>query len=339
MNATGHDEDVERMALDVAEAVRDAVAPSLGSASARARVGVAPGGDVTMAIDEIAERVVEEHLSAAGHIAYYSEDRGLVSYGQPRAILVIDPIDGTRPAAAGLESCCVSIAVVPPSHEATLGDVAFGVVHEIKTGIRFSARRSGGAVIEAPGGVRVDARPSANADLRSLFWTAGLRGRPVMPVSVVLEELIDGSTMGGGYFDLGSATFNMTRLVTGQLDAYVDVGRRLIDEMPETEAAFRAVGEGSVCTNFPYDVAAAALVVQEAGGVVTMADGGPIDAHPAVGSGDGYGIAVLASATPALHDLILEVVDRGMLRLREWLAAGKTGSGHAGGPGVREGAS
>ena len=80
-------------------------------------------------------------------------------------------------------------------------------------------------------------------------------------MSVLLEELIDGSSMHGGFFDLGSATFDMTRIVTGQLDAYVDVGRARLDELPELEAAFRVAGDGAVCTNFPYDVAAAALIV------------------------------------------------------------------------------
>ena len=116
-------------------------------------------------------------------------------------------------------------------------------------------------------------------------------------MTVVLEDLIDGSSMRGGYFDLGSATFNMTRIVTGQLDAYVDVGRRVVDEFPATEAAFRAAGEGAVCTNFPYDVAAAALIVQEAGGVVTEADGRSLDDHPGGRVGRAYGIAVLASAS------------------------------------------
>jgi myo-inositol-1(or 4)-monophosphatase len=139
-----------------------------------------------------------------------------------------------------------------------------------------------------------------------------------MAVSVVLEQLVDDSSMHGGYFDLGSATFNMTRIVTGQLDAYVDVGRRIVDELPASEAAFRAVGEGAVCTNFPYDVAAAALIVREAGGIVTRADGRPIDDHPAVGSGDGYGIAVLASASAALHQRLLDAVDAGMQRLAAW---------------------
>jgi myo-inositol-1(or 4)-monophosphatase len=316
---------IHDLALTTAARVRAAVVPALGDPGARERVGVAPGGDVTMAIDEVAEVVVAQTLEEAGDIAYYSEDRGYVAFGDPRAIFVVDPIDGTRPAAAGLESCCVSIAVVPPRLDATLGDVEFGVVHEIKSGDRFFAVRGGGARAVRADGVAIQVNLSGNVDLRALFWTAGLRGRPVVPVSIALEALIDGSSMHGGYFDPGSATFNMTRLVTGQLDAYVDIGRRLVDEFPELEPLFRAVGEGAVCTNFPYDVAAAGLIVTEAGGVVTRADGRPLDEHPAVGSGDAFGLAVLAAASPALHAQLLAAVDLGFEQVRAWIAGEKAG--------------
>ena len=242
-----------------------------------------------------------------------------MTYGHPRAFLVVDPIDGTRPAAAGLESACVSVAVVPPSEDARLGDVSFGVVHELKTGQRFWASRGRGPRADGASGEPLEIRLSANTDLTALFWTAGLRGRPLLPTSVVLEELVDGSSMGGGYFDLGSAAFNMTRIVTGQLDAYIDVGRRVVDECPETEAAFLEVGEGAVCTNFPYDVAAATLIVQEAGGLVTHADGRSLDGHPAVGSSRAHGLAVLAAAGADLHGTLLAAVDRGMHRLRDWV--------------------
>ena len=311
--------EIEQLAIDVAARARAAVAPALGEPGARAGVGIAPGGDVTMAIDKVAEIVVEETCASAGDIAFYSEDRGYVAFGRPRAILVVDPIDGTRPAAAGLESCCVSVAVVPPDEDATLGDVTMGVVHEIKADVPFVARRGRGVATTAL------VRPSANTDLGALFWTAGLRGRPAMLVTVALEELIDGSSMRGGYFDLGSATFNMTRIVTGQLDAYVDIGKHVVDRFPETEARFRAAGDGAVCTNFPYDVAAAALIVQEAGGVVTQPDGSSIADLPAVGSGAGYGVAVLASASRALHERLLDAVDQGMRRLGEWLVTGSDG--------------
>jgi len=313
---------IAQLALDLARRVREAVAPSLGSPAARAGVGVAPGGDVTMAIDEIAEQVTEECCADAGDIAFYSEDRGYVEIGRPRAILLVDPIDGTRPAAAGLESCCVSVAVLPPSRDATLGDVEFGVVHEIKHGHRFFARRGEGTTIEQADGSLAPIVLSPNVDLRALFWTAGLRGRPVVPMAVALEELVDGSSMHGGFFDLGSATFNMTRLVTGQLDAYVDLGWRIVHELPELEPAFRVAGDGAVCTNFPYDVAAAALIVSEAGGVVTAADGRPLAPSPAVGSGDGFGVAVLASASQALHERLLDAIALGISRLQNHVAGG-----------------
>ncbi len=314
---------INELALELAARVRGAVAPSLGDPDARRGVGVAPGGDVTMAIDEIAEHVTEQCCLEAGDIAFYSEDRGYVEIGRPRAILLVDPIDGTRPAAAGLESCCVSVAVLPPSREATLGDVEFGVVHEIKHGHRFFAERGMGTRAEHNDGSELPIRRSANVDLRALFWTAGLRGRPVVPMSVLLEDLVDGSSMHGGFFDLGSATFNMTRIVTGQLDACVDMGWRVVHELPELEPAFRNAGDGAICTNFPYDVAAAALIVTEAGGIVTAADGGPLGGFPAVGSGEGYGVAVLASASAALHEKILDAVEQGMVRLRHHLASAR----------------
>jgi myo-inositol-1(or 4)-monophosphatase len=310
---------IEQLAIEMAARVRDAVAPSLGEPGARAGVGVAPGGDVTMAIDEIAELVVHRTCAEAGDIAFYSEDQGYVEFGSPRAIFVIDPIDGTRPAAAGLESCCVSVAVVPPSIDATLGDVQFGVIHEIKTGHRFWATRGGAVYADDP------VRLSTNTDLRALFWTAGLRGRPVVPMSVALEDLIDDSSMRGGFFDLGSCTFNMTRLVTGQLDAYVDLGAYVLARFPQTEPSFRRAGEGALCTNFPYDVAAVTLIVEAAGGVVTRPDGAGLADHPAVGSGEGYGVAVLASASPALHEALVAAVDAGMTRLERWLGDGNDG--------------
>jgi len=111
--------------------------------------------------------------------------------------------------------------------------------------------------------------------------------------------------------------------VTGQMDAYVDVGWQALHDIPELEPAFRAAGDGAVCTNFPYDVAAAALILSEAGGVITHADGRPLASHPAVGSGRAEGLAVLAAASPELHRALLDALDRGMTHLGSWFAAAR----------------
>jgi len=311
--------DAGALALDVAAAVARAVGPELGSHAGRARVHRAPGGDATLAIDEIAESVVESKLREAGDVGYYSEDRGLVVFGRPRWFLVVDPIDGTRPAAAGLESCAVSIGVTPPDEAARLGDVAFGVVHELKTGDRYWAARGRGAFGARVDGASIPLRASPTTDLASLFWEAGLRGRPSMPMAVLLEALTDGCSMGGGVFSLGSAAFALTRVANGQLDAYVDAGRRVLDRYPELESDFLRVGEGAVCTNFPYDVAAGALIVEEAGGVVTMADGRSIAGHPVIGSGREHGLAVLASGNPVLHRRLLDALAEGLDAVGSWL--------------------
>ncbi len=308
-----------RLARRVAAAVVDAVRPHLGRPEARARVAVAPGGDATLAIDEVAEEVVERELRAVGDVGYYSEDRGLVVFGRPRWFLVVDPVDGTRPAAAGLESCAVSIGVTPPREDATLGDVTDGVVHECKTGDCYWATRGGGATAVRADGTPIPLVPSANTDLTALFWTAGLRGRPSLPMAVALEELTDAASMGGGTFELGSAAFALTRVANGQLDAYVDVGRWALDTHPALEPAFLRVGEGAVCTNFPYDVAAGALILAEAGGVVTRADGTSLASVPAIGSGRAHGLDVLATGTPALHAAVRAVLERGIGALGTWL--------------------
>jgi myo-inositol-1(or 4)-monophosphatase len=138
----------------------------------------------------------------------------------------------------------------------------------------------------------------------------------VVPIAIVLQDLIDDAAMRGGFFDLGSCTFDMTRIVTGQLDAYLDIGTAVVAACPELEPQFREVGDGALCANFPFDVAAAALIVQEAGGVVTMPDGSTIADHPAVGSGKGFGLGIIASASPALHELLVAAVATGIARLR-----------------------
>jgi myo-inositol-1(or 4)-monophosphatase len=268
------------------------------------------GGDVTFAIDEEAEAWVEGFMAEhAPDAAFYSEDRGLVTpaAGEPDTVLVIDPIDGTRPAMAGLECCCVSVAAAPlAGGNPTMGDVSAACVAEIKTDGLFVAERGAGLA----------ANLSPNTDLSRMFWTLGFRGRPAGPLITVLAELIDISSVGGAVFDLGSATFDMTRILTGQLDSYVDVGSRMIEEAPELRDRFMQVGGGAVLNNSPYDLAAAVLCLEEAGAIVTDAYGEPLAARPLLGSGHDYQMSCVAAASPALHASMLEVLERGFAQLR-----------------------
>jgi fructose-1,6-bisphosphatase/inositol monophosphatase family enzyme len=132
----------------------------------------------------------------------------------------------------------------------------------------------------------------------------------------VLAELIDASSVGGGAFELGSQAFAMTRIVTGQLDAVVEVGSRMIDDVPGLKAEFERVGAGQVLNNSPYDLAAPWLCLLEAGGVVTDGWGAPLDGHRLLGSGHEFQMSSISAANPELHALLLEAVDAGIARLR-----------------------
>jgi myo-inositol-1(or 4)-monophosphatase len=290
--------------------LREEVLPELGRHAGREHTGAGACGDVTFAGDERAEAFMEQFLAErAPDVAFYSEDRGLVSPGgSAEWVLVVDPIDGTRPAMAGFEGACVSVAAAPLGDgQPAFADVQVGCIVEIKSGRAFVAERGNG----------VEPVPalSANTEVSRMFWAYGLRGRPVRRVAEVLGELIDASSVGGGTFDLGSATYDMTRVVTGQLDAYIEPGSRMIDDVPGIRDEFERIGGGVVLNNSPYDLAAAVLVCEEAGAVVSDAYGAPLGPHKLLGSGADFQLSCVTACTPELHSRIMAELEAGIKRL------------------------
>ena len=137
--------ELEALCVELAARLREAVLPALGSHAARAHSGASAHGDITFGLDELAEAELEAFAAEASiPLAMLSEDRGVVGPPDAEWLLVVDPVDGTRPALAGFEGACVSIAAAPNTPDATLGDVEVGVVLELKTGRSFVARRGGG---------------------------------------------------------------------------------------------------------------------------------------------------------------------------------------------------
>jgi myo-inositol-1(or 4)-monophosphatase len=275
-------------------------------------MGGGAGGDVTFAVDSVAEEALSEFVaSRAPRMAFYSEDRGLVAPDDATHVLVVDPIDGTRPAMAGLESACVAVALAPIGDGSpTMSDVSVGCVVEIKSGDWFLAVRGAGVRSSRAVGL------SRSSDLTRMFWAYGFRGRPARAVVEVLGDLIDISSVGGGTFELGSQAFAMTRVVTGQLDAVVEVGSRLIDDVPGMRAEFERVGGGVVLNNSPYDLAAPWLCLTEAGGVVSDGWGEPLDGRGLLGFGHEFQMSSISASNRALHEELVRAIDAGVGRLR-----------------------
>jgi myo-inositol-1(or 4)-monophosphatase len=131
----------------------------------------------------------------------------------------------------------------------------------------------------------------------------------------VIGELIDISSVRGGFFDLGSATYDMTRILTGQLDAYLDVGSLMIDRLPVLRERFEEVGGGAVLNNSPYDLAAAVLCLEEGGVVVTDGGGESLNDRPLLGSGHEFQMSCVAASNPRLHSDLIGIVEEGIRRL------------------------
>jgi myo-inositol-1(or 4)-monophosphatase len=300
-----------RLVLELALRLRERVVPELGSHAGRAHAGGGAGGDVTFAIDAIAEEELQRFIAErAPRVAFYSEDRGLVAPPDATDVLLVDPIDGTRPAMAGFESACVAVALAPLNDGSpTMGDVTDAAVVEIKSGATFAATKHHGLESTAP------VRLSPNTDRSRMFWGYGFRGRPVRPTVEVLGDLIDASSVGGGTFELGSQAFAMTRIVTGQLDAVIEVGSRLIEDVPGIRPEFERVGGGQVLNNSPYDLAAPWLCLLEAGGVVSDGWGHPLDDRPLLGSGHDFQMSSISAANPTLHAALVREIDAGVARV------------------------
>ena len=233
---------------ELAGHVKAAVFPHLGTWRARKITGIASSGDATFDIDDIAESAVEEFLRDHGlNVAYYSEDRGLVRPfpdREPEGILVIDPIDGTLGAIAGFEACVVSVAWTDPVPEPTLGDVRYAAITEIKSSLTFVASRGGGIEIMDGQGKSVAPYLLSTSDIPNMAWAQEVVGAPMEHLFTALQEIANPTTVRGGFFVLNSSAFELTRLVTGQLAAVVDVRNRLMRDFPQTKPLFLKHGGG-----------------------------------------------------------------------------------------------
>ncbi len=291
----------------IAQKIREAVLPFFGSRAGKEITGIASSGDTTFRMDEVAERVLGEELERFSiPLAYYSEDRGFVKLApEPKYLLIVDPVDGTRPATSGFEMAVVSIAIATFSEKPLFRDLVAGIVIEIKSGDIFLAEYSS---LELPQGKNL--APSDNTDLTHLFWSFDIVGRPIRPLLRILGDLIQGSAVNGGNFLWNSAAYSITRILTGQLDAYIDLGRILLENLDQAELQFREAGNGRIVGLFPYDIAAAQFIAKQGGVVITDANGNSLDDVPLIPEKEGQILSLVASANAALHEKLLFYIRR-----------------------------
>jgi myo-inositol-1(or 4)-monophosphatase len=303
----------EQIVLDLTTHIRDKVRPHLGMLQSRRVTGTANSGDATFAIDDIAEEAIVEFVEREKlSIAFYSEDKGLVTFGSnPMAVLVIDPIDGTRPAVAGFEQCVVAVSWADYSERPTMGDVRYACVAELKQNDIFTAHRGHGIRwINGHGANRPPTlMPVTNLPDAPISFEAV--ARPFELIGPCLSEVVNACSMKGGCFLYNSTAYSLTRLLTGQLAGVIDIGNRVLRDFPETRDRWLEVGRGKIVALFTYDIAAAVLTAQEGGAIVTDAYGRSLANVPLLDTSEQNLQTICAASNPTIHKALLEAIELG----------------------------
>ncbi|HSP60070.1 MAG TPA: inositol monophosphatase family protein [Ornithinimicrobium sp.] len=203
--------------------------------------------DVVTLMDTRSETLVRERLAAARpDDGVLGEEEG-VTGGSSGLTWVVDPIDGTVNYLYDLPAYAVSLAVVvgDPTRPGAWRPVA-GAVVAPRTGEVFSARAGGGSWVRPmdAAGEPARLRVSDVEDLAGVLLATGFaydrqaRVGQAAVVADLLPRVRDVRRM-------GAAALDLCHVAAGRVDAYYELG---------THA---------------WDVAAGALIVTEAGGVVS----------------------------------------------------------------------
>ncbi len=305
-----------QIAVDIARRIREVVVSALEAPGSGEATGVASSGDTTFAVDDVAEAALKDAITATGiPIACYSEDKGLRIYGSnPEWVLIVDPLDGTRPAAAGLDSCVVSVAVTNMTANPRFSDVVAGVVYELHRERIYCAVRGGGAYV-LDNGKRFRLAPHPPKEFCELRWTIETVARPAETNFAVAAGLIDATSLRGSVFALSSSAFSLCQIAAGRFSGMVDLSARLLKDLDPNGLEACRVGHGRIMGLWGYDVAAAALIAQEAGCTITDAWGNSFDNIPLTRTQPEDMASCICAASLEHHSLMLEFIERGFAKM------------------------
>jgi len=293
------DDDPRPVFTAMFEAVRRYLLTEGGAVEARAPVATNPKGEATRGFDAEAERIALAVARAQlGSFCAFSEEAGeLVCGRDAHWTLVIDPCDGSNNFRRGIRAVGFAVAALPVGAPLDPGLVQYAICGDIFTGALYSAARGAGATLDGqpchasatrrlrqtvlginlgrerppqaalPPDVHVDAREDEERAEAAVRYAADQVHRLLNRASTVRR--------------MGATVLDLCYVAQGAYDAYVDLRERLT----------------------PENFLAPALVLHEAGALLTGPDGQPLG--PAEFTRP---YSVLAAATPELLGEILDVL-------------------------------
>ena len=233
--------DVARLLLSAEQAARAAGVVLAERFHGERTIAFKGGIDLVTDADHASEKlIVDQLLAEYPDHAILAEERG--AQGKGDYTWVIDPLDGTTNYAHQVPQFCVSIAVLGP------GGVLAGAVYDPMRGELFSAGRGKGAHLN---GRRLHASAAGTIGLGLLCtgFPYDVRENPDAPVGLFNRMIRQAQ----GIRRMGAAALDLAYVAAGRFDGFFEFGLK------------------------PWDLAAGALLVEEAGGKMTRIDGAPLE--------------------------------------------------------------
>jgi myo-inositol-1(or 4)-monophosphatase len=226
-------------------------------------------GDYVSQADRKAEEVIYAELSRArpGY-SFLMEERGAVAGDDDQHRWIVDPLDGTTNFLHGIPVFAISIALERQ------GQLVAGVIYNPAMDELYTAERGGGAFMNDRR-LRVAGRTKlADAVIGTgvPHLGRGHHGNYLVELRNIMGEV-------SGIRRLGAAALDLAYVAAGRMDGFWEAGLS------------------------PWDVAAGVLMIREAGGFATDADGGP----------EIYDGGTIVAGNEAIHRALLKSLRRPMV--------------------------
>ncbi|MDB5168916.1 MAG: Inositol-phosphate phosphatase [Candidatus Saccharibacteria bacterium] len=223
---------------------------------------------LTIADTTINDMVIERVKAAYPNYAVIGEESSHDANGE--YVWVVDPIDGTMPFSIGIPVSMFSLALVSTSD----GQPVVGVAYDPQLDRLYAAQRSGGATLN-----ELPITTSKQTGLENTYLS--VMGSVLVPdkgFAYKSGHCADLARQAGAKpLNLYSQVYCATKVASGEFVGSI-------------------FGYGS-----PWDSAAVALIVEEAGGIVTDMEGKPRRY-------DQWGAGCILASSPQIHTQLLELV-------------------------------
>jgi myo-inositol-1(or 4)-monophosphatase len=269
--------DWQKILIQCKNSIQKQIAPLLKTLSQpQPNLGIGAGGDPVKQIDLTAEDAIVKTLKEHNvSFTLISEESGVKKYGETphENFVTVDPIDGTTNLERGIPFYATSIAV---STKPILSTIHTSLVADLPHDITYLAQKGKGATRNYQ-----KITPSKNTSLEEAVIGIDLNTYRVKEIAPKLSDIIKQTKH---LRHLGANALELCYVADGTTDAFLDIRGKL-----------RAT-----------DVAAAWLIIKEAGAKITAPEGKPLN----IKLDPKQKVTFVASANQKIHEILLNFLRR-----------------------------